>query len=152
MKTHWLTLKEASSKYAVDEEEILRWTEIEEITSSCIGNTIIVDDDSIQAHLESNKVPARNILLELYRNSDQMCRIYEEIVGILERRLDRCEELNKRIIAKDLEFIDEMILLNQRTDANLCLLATDQNKGILDSFYGKLSKVLKALFRKNFRK
>lgn len=148
MRTHWLTLKEASSRYAVDEEEILWWTKLEEITFSCIGKTVIVDNNSIQEYLERNKVSARNLLLELYHNSDQMCRIYEEILGILERRLDKSEEMNKKIVAKDLELIKEMIILNEKTDAALCLLRSGMNKDFLDRFFEKLSKALKVLFKR----
>lgn len=55
---NWMTSKAVSVRYGVDEEKILSWQELKEISYSYIGNTLLIDTDSVDAYLKDNQTLA----------------------------------------------------------------------------------------------
>lgn len=55
---NWMTSKAISARYGVDEEKVLSWQELKEISYSYIGNTLLIDTDSVDAYLKDNQTLA----------------------------------------------------------------------------------------------
>ena len=71
---YWMTSTQMAEKYEVTEQEILSWTELKDISSAYINDNLMIDDDSVQFYLETNKMLAEKqaIRERLVREEDKI--------------------------------------------------------------------------------
>lgn len=78
---NWMTPKRIAAKYGLDEEEVLSWKELHEISFSDIGGLVLLDDESVQAYLDFRATYARQL-----QNRE---RLLQESDAILMQELQR---------------------------------------------------------------
>lgn len=91
--TNWITLKSASLRYDVSPEQVLEWIKDNRISGSRIGDTWLVDNDSISHYLEIHKTLASqqqyldNELAERREEIDLLIARYDDSAFMLKSLL-----------------------------------------------------------------
>lgn len=60
---YWMTSTQIAAKYEVSEQEILSWAQLKEISSTHVNDTLMIDDDSVQSYMETNRILAEKQII-----------------------------------------------------------------------------------------
>lgn len=81
---YWMTSTQIATKYEVTEQEIISWTKLKEISSAYINGTLMIDDDSVQFYLGTNKMLAEKQAIR--------ARLLKEEDRIIKQELEKYDE------------------------------------------------------------
>lgn len=81
---YWMTSTKIAAKYEVTEQEVLSWAELKEVSSAYINDTLMIDDDSVQFYLETNKMIAEKQAIR--------ARLFKEEDKIIQQELKKYDE------------------------------------------------------------
>lgn len=84
----WVNIKQAALRYDVDEQVLLSWAEVNEITHTRVGDSIVLEEESLESYMESTKT-----------------------LALMETNLTKLMEQREAILARELECYDEWSLM-----------------------------------------
>lgn len=108
--SHWLTLKQMSEKYGISDTTIKYWLSAKYVTSSRIGHTLLIEEDSLLRYLDLHKQlgAGEEYLKKLLRDKRDECdfllsKYDDEIYVLKTQRI--CSPLFKLVIREMAELV-----------------------------------------------